>query len=167
MEAKEVKVLDEILAAHDYSQTKIIAIMQDIQKIYRYLPEDMLCYAAKKLHMSEAKVYGVATFYENFSLEPKGKYVIKICDGTACHVRQSTAILEEIRSILGVTAAKPTTDDMMFTVETVSCLGACGLAPVCTVNDVVHAAMTPEKARALLKELKEGAAAGEEAADEN
>ncbi len=167
MEAKEVKVLDEILAAHDYSQTKVIAIMQDIQKVYRYLPEEMLCYIAKKLHMSEAKVYGVATFYENFSLEPKGKYVIKICDGTACHVRQSTAILNEIRGILGVTAAKPTTDDMMFTVETVSCLGACGLAPVCTVNDVVHAAMTPEKARALIKELREGGTAREEAADEN
>ncbi len=167
MDAKEVKVLDEILKTHDYSQTKVIAIMQDIQKVYRYLPEEMLCYIAKKLHMSEAKVYGVATFYENFSLEPKGKYVIKICDGTACHVRQSTAILEEIRSILGVTAAKPTTDDMMFTVETVSCLGACGLAPVCTVNDVVHPAMTPEKARILIQELKEGSAAGEEAADEN
>ncbi|MCI9081896.1 MAG: NAD(P)H-dependent oxidoreductase subunit E [Lachnospiraceae bacterium] len=162
-----MKVLDEILKTHDYSQTKVIAIMQDIQKVYRYLPEEMLCYIAKKLHMSEAKVYGVATFYENFSLEPKGKYVIKICDGTACHVRQSTAILEEIRSILGVTAAKPTTDDMMFTVETVSCLGACGLAPVCTVNDVVHPAMTPEKARILIQELKEGSAAGEEAADEN
>jgi len=167
LDAKEVKVLDEILKTHDYSQTKVIAIMQDIQKVYRYLPEEMLCYIAKKLHMSEAKVYGVATFYENFSLEPKGKYVIKICDGTACHVRQSTAILEEIRSILGVTAAKPTTDDMMFTVETVSCLGACGLAPVCTVNDVVHPAMTPEKARILIQELKEGSAAGEEAADEN
>jgi len=167
LEAKEVKVLDEILAAHDYSQTKVIAIMQDIQKVYRYLPEEMLCYIAKKLHLSEAKVYGVATFYENFSLEPKGKYVIKICDGTACHVRRSTAILEEIRSLLGVTAAKPTTDDMMFTVETVSCLGACGLAPVCTVNDVVHPAMTPEKARTLIQELKNGSGAGEEAADEN
>ncbi len=167
MKAKEVKVLDEILEAHDYSQTAIIAIMQDIQKVYRYLPEEMLCYIAHKLHLSEAKVYGVATFYENFSLEPKGKYVIKICDGTACHVRQSTTILEEIRSILGVTAAKPTTDDMMFTVETVSCLGACGLAPVCTVNDVVHPAMTPEKARALIQELREGRDAGEEAFDEN
>ncbi len=167
MEAKEVKVLDEILAAHDYSQTAVIAIMQDIQKVYRYLPEEMLCYIAKKLHLSEAKVYGVATFYENFSLEPKGKYVIKICDGTACHVRQSTAILEEIRNILGVTAAKPTTDDMMFTVETVSCLGACGLAPVCTVNDVVHPAMTPEKARKLIQELREGKAVGEGARDEN
>lgn len=167
MGTKEQKVLDEILESHDYDQTAVIAIMQDIQKVYRYLPEEMLCYIAKKLHLSEAKVYGVATFYENFSLEPKGKYVIKICDGTACHVRQSTAILEEIRSILGVTAAKPTTEDMMFTVETVSCLGACGLAPVCTVNDVVHPAMNPEKARALIKELKESEAAGEETADEN
>lgn len=167
MEKKEQKVLDEILKAHDYSQTAVIAIMQDIQKVYRYLPEDALCYIAKKLDLSEAKVYGVATFYENFSLEPKGKYVIKICDGTACHVRKSTAILDEIRSLLGVTEAKPTTDDMMFTVETVSCLGACGLAPVCTVNDEVHPAMTPEKARELIRQLKEGKDAGEEAADEN
>ena len=148
MEVKDQRVLDEILESHGYGQTAVIAIMQDIQKVYRYLPEEMLCYIAKKLHL-------------------KGKYVIKICDGTACHVRQSTAILNEIRSILGVTQEKPTTEDMMFTVETVSCLGACGLAPVCTVNDVVHPAMTPEKARELVKALKEGAGAGEEAANED
>ena len=104
----------------------------------------------------------MATFYENFSLEPKGKYVIKVCDGTACHVRKSIPILEEFRKTLGVTEAKPTTPDMMFTVETVSCLGACGLAPVCTVNDVVHPAMTPEKARELIEELRR-----EESSDEN
>ncbi|MFG6383030.1 MAG: NAD(P)H-dependent oxidoreductase subunit E [Lachnospiraceae bacterium] len=167
MEAKDQKVLNEILESHDYNQTAVIAILQDIQKVYRYLPEEMLCYIAKKLHLSEAKVYGVATFYENFSLEPKGKYIIKICDGTACHVRQSTAILQEIRSLLGVTAEKPTTEDMMFTVETVSCLGACGLAPVCTVNDVVHAAMTPEKARELIKELKDKEVVRKVAADED
>ena len=154
MGTKEQKVLDEILESHDYDQTAVIAIMQDIQKVYRYLPEEMLCYIAKKLHLSEAKVYGVATFYENFSLEPKGKYVIKICDGTACHVRQSTAILEEIRSILGVTDAKPTTEDMMFTVETVSCLGACGLAPTMMVNEDVYPSMTPEKALAVIEELR-------------
>ena len=167
MEAKEQKVMDEILESHSYDPTAVIAIMQDIQQIYRYLPEEMLWYIAKILHLSEAKVYGVATFYENFSLDPKGKYVIKICDGTACHVRKSTAILDEIRSLLGVTAQNPTTDDMLFTVETVSCLGACGLAPVCTVNDAVHAAMTPEKARELIKKLKAEAGVGEEAADEN
>ena len=153
--------LDEILQAHDYNPSLVIAIMQDIQKEYRYLPEAALCYVAKKLNISEAKIYGVATFYENFSLEPKGKYVIKICDGTACHVRKSVPILEEIRTQLGVSAEKPTTDDMMFTVETVSCLGACGLAPVCTVNDVVYPSMTPEKARVMLKEIREKEAMGE------
>ncbi len=155
---EDKKQLDAILKEHEYNKTQVIAIMQDIQKIYRYLPEEMLCYIAKELGLSEAKVYGVATFYENFSLEPKGRYVIKICDGTACHVRNSTAILQEIRSLLGVTEEKPTTEDMLFTVETVSCLGACGLAPVCTVNDVVHPAMTPDKAKALIKELREEAA---------
>ena len=154
MTHQEIAKLDEILQAHDYNHTLLIAIMQDIQKEYHYLPEEALCYIAKKLKLSEAKIYGVATFYENFSLEPKGKYVIKICDGTACHVRKSVPILEEFRKILGVSEEKPTTEDMMFTVETVSCLGACGLAPVCTVNDHVHPAMTPEKERELIQELK-------------
>lgn len=157
MTQQEIAKLDEILQQHDYNHTLLIAIMQDIQKEYHYLPEKALCYIAKKLKLSEAKIYGVATFYENFSLEPKGKYVIKICDGTACHVRKSVPILEEFRKILGVSEDKPTTDDMMFTVETVSCLGACGLAPVCTVNDHVHPAMTPERARELIEELKKEA----------
>lgn len=161
MSQMNIEKMDEILAAHNYDSSLVIAIMQDIQKEYRYLPQDALCYVAKKLKISEAKIYGVATFYENFSLEPKGKYVIKICDGTACHVRKSIPILEEIRTQLGVTAEKPTTDDMMFTVETVSCLGACGLAPVCTVNDVVYPSMTPEKARVMLKEIREKEARGE------
>jgi NADH-quinone oxidoreductase subunit E len=155
---QEIAKLDEILQSHDYNSTLLIAIMQDIQKVYRYLPEEALCYIAKKLKLSEAKIYGVATFYENFSLEPKGKYVIKICDGTACHVRKSVPILEEFRTTLGVSEENTTTDDMLFTVETVSCLGACGLAPVCTVNDHVHPAMTPEKARELIDSLKKEAA---------
>lgn len=158
MTSQEIAKLDEILQAHDYNSTLLIAVMQDIQKVYRYLPQEALCYIAKKLKLSEAKIYGVATFYENFSLEPKGRYVIKICDGTACHVRKSVPILEEIRNVLGLTQGKSTTDDMLFTVETVSCLGACGLAPVCTVNDHVHPSMTPEKARELIQTLKEEAA---------
>lgn len=154
----EKKKIDAILQAHDYNKTQVIAIMQEVQKEYRYLPEEVLSYIAGELKLSEAKIYGVATFYENFSLEPKGKFVIKVCDGTACHVRKSIPILEEFRKTLGVSEKQPTTEDMLFTVETVSCLGACGLAPVCTVNDVVHAAMTPEKARNLINELKEEAA---------
>ena len=158
MTHQEIAKLDEILQEHDYNSTLLIAIMQDIQKVYRYLPEEALNYVAKKLKLSEAKIYGVATFYENFSLSPKGKYLIKICDGTACHVRKSVPILEEFRKILGVSEEKNTTDDMLFTVETVSCLGACGLAPVCTVNDDVYPVMTPEKARELIEKLKEEAA---------
>lgn len=157
MKKEEIKKLDEILQAHNNDPTLVIAIMQDIQKEYHYLPQESLTYIAKALNIPEAKIYGVATFYENFSLDAKGKYIIKICDGTACHVRKSVPVLEEFRKVLGVTAEKPTTDDMMFTVETVSCLGACGLAPACTVNDEVHPAMTPEKARELIKQLKEDA----------
>ena len=91
---EEITSLDEILSSHDYDSSSVIAVMQDIQKKYRYLPEDALTYIAGKLKLSEAKIYGVATFYENFSLEPKGRYVIKVCDGTACHVRKSIPILE-------------------------------------------------------------------------
>ena len=155
MTNQEIKLLDDILAAHDYNPSLVIAIMQEIQRNYRYLPQESLCYIAKKLYLPEAKIYGVATFYENFSLDAKGKYVIKFCDGTACHVRNSVPILNEMRKILGLSENKITTDDGLFTVETVSCLGACGLAPACTVNDEVHPAMTPEKARELIKSLKE------------
>lgn len=152
---------DEILAQYGKKESGLIAIMQDIQAEYRYLPKEILEYVAKELGISIAKVYSVATFYENFSLEPKGKYVIRICDGTACHVRKSIPILEKLRSELELSAKKHTTDDMLFTVETVSCLGACGLAPVLTVNDEVHAAMTPEKAVELIEKLKKEAALDE------
>ena len=150
-------VVDKILAAHDCKEQAVIAILQEIQEHYHYLPEDIFPYLAKKLKMSEARIYSVATFYENFSLEPKGKYVIKICDGTACHVRRSIPILERLRGELSLSQKKKPTDDLLFTVETVSCLGACGLAPVLTINDVVHPAMTPDKASELLKQLKEEA----------
>ena len=97
----------------------------------------------------------MATFYENFSLEPKGKFVIRICDGTACHVRKSIPILERLRKELALADGQITTQDLLFTVETVSCLGACGLAPVLTVNEQVHPAMTPDKTSELLKKLRE------------
>lgn len=147
-------IVDEILAAYDYKQQFIIAILQKIQEYYRYLPKEVFPYLAQKLDMSEARIFSVATFYENFSIEPKGKYVIKVCDGTACHVRKSTPILLALREALELSEKKKTSDDLLFTVETVSCLGACGLSPVMTINDEVHASMTPEKALDLLQELR-------------
>ena len=147
-------VVDKILEAREYKQSAVIAILQDIQEQFHYIPQEFFPYMAEKLGMAEARIYSVATFYENFSLEPKGKYVIKVCDGTACHVRGSIPILERLYSDLGLSKQKKTTDDLLFTVETVSCLGACGLAPTMTINDVVHPSMTPDKASELLKELK-------------
>ncbi len=151
----DYSVLDNILAEHEHERSAIIAILQSVQEHYHYLPREIFPYLAKALDMSEAGIYSVATFYENFSLEPKGKYIIKVCDGTACHVRHSIPILERIRQELGLSETKVTTDDLMFTVETVSCLGACGLAPVMTVNDHVHPGMSPDKASELIASLKE------------
>lgn len=154
-EAFDFTVVDGILDELGCKQSAIIAILQSIQEYYRYLPREVFPYLSKKIGISEARIYSTATFYENFSLEPKGKFVIKVCNGTACHVRKSIPILERLHKELGLSDAKATTDDLGFTVETVSCLGACGLAPVITVNDKVYPAMTPEKTSDLLKELKE------------
>ncbi len=148
-------VVDAILAKYPPKELSTIAVLQDIQEHYHYLPEEIFPYVARALNVGEARLYGVATFYENFSLDPKGKYVIRCCDGTACHVRGSLPILNKLREELGLSEAKKTTDDLLFTVETVSCLGACGLAPVLTVNGETYPAMTPEKAVGLLNELRE------------
>ena len=150
---KMKKTIDGIIARHS-DKKPIVAILQDIQEEYRYLPKEALFYLSQKIDVSIAKIYSVATFYENFSLEPKGKYIIKICDGTACHVRKSIPILNALTKKLNLAEGKKTTEDGLFTVETVSCLGACGLAPVMTVNDKVYPAMTPESATALVDELK-------------
>lgn len=148
-------VVDAILAKYPPKELSTIAVLQDIQEHYHYLPEEIFPYVARALNVGEARLYGVATFYENFSLDPKGKYVIRCCDGTACHVRGSLPILNKLREELGLSETKKTTDDLLFTVETVSCLGACGLAPVLTVNGETYPAMTPEKAVGLLNELRE------------
>ena len=145
---------DEIIAHYGRKAASLIPIMQDIQAEYRYLPGELLTYVAEQIGITEAKAYSVATFYENFSFEAKGKYVIKVCDGTACHVRKSMPVLEALWKELGLSKKKHTTDDMMFTVETVSCLGACGLAPTMMVNEDVHPSMTPEKALAVIEELR-------------
>ena len=149
---------DEIIGRYGKKPSSLIPIMQDIQGEYRYLPGELLTYTAQQIGVTEAKAYSVATFYENFSFEPKGKYVIKVCDGTACHVRKPMPILEALYKELGLSKKKHTTDDMIFTVETVSCLGACGLAPTLMVNEEVHPKMSPEKVVALVQELRgEGA----------
>ncbi len=146
--------VDEIIKEHGNKEASLIPIIQDIQSEYRYLAPELLSYVAKCIGITEAKAYSVATFYENFSFEPKGKYVIKVCDGTACHVRKSPTILNRLYKELGLSKEKVTTDDMLFTIETVSCLGACGLAPVLTVNDKVYPSMTEDAAVDLIEKLR-------------
>lgn len=150
-------IVDPIVEKYGGNQSSIITILQEIQSKYRYLPEEVLEYIANKMDISPSKIFGIATFYENFSLKPKGKYVIKICDGTACHVRKSIPILNALQKELCLSDKKHTTDDLMFTVETVSCLGACGLAPVLNINDKVYGKMTPESTVELLNTLREEA----------
>lgn len=149
---------DEIIAVYGRKPDSLIPIMQDIQAAYRYLPKELLNYVADEIGVTRSRAYSVATFYENFSFEAKGKYVIKVCDGTACHVRKSVPVREALMKELGLNDKKHTTDDMLFTVEIVSCLGACGLAPVMMVNDDVHPKMTPDLAVEMIHKLREGGA---------
>ena len=156
------KVLS-ILASHENDPSNLIAILQDVQAEYNYLSEANLTLIADTLGLSLSKVYSVATFYENFSLEAKGKHIVKVCAGTACHVRKSGPIYDAIYEYLGLHGKKKTSDDGLFTLETVACLGACGLAPVMTVDGVdtvgamsgeVHAKMDPERAIELLETIR-------------
>ena len=157
LEQSYYKKADEIIAYYGPKPASLIPIMQDIQEEFRYLPGELLTYVASKIGITKAKAYSVATFYENFSFDAKGKYVIKVCDGTACHVKKSMSVLEALYKKLGLSEKKKTTDDMMFTVETVSCLGACGLAPTMMVNEDVYPRMTPEAAEQLIDTLRGGA----------
>ena len=149
----------EIVEGYGCKQSNLIAILQDIQTEYNYLSEEVLVLVAEKLGVSTSKVYSVATFYENFSLEPKGKHIIKVCAGTACHVRKSGQIYDAIYDYLNLSGKKKTSSDGMFTLETVACLGACGLAPVMTIDGEVHAKMTPDAALELLENIRKEEAA--------
>ena len=157
MQQLDMKVIDEILERHNNDKSMIIAIMQDVQEVYRYLPQEALEHIAAKTGMSESDLYGVATFYGNFSLDAKGKYVLKVCRGTACHVRKSADVLQALQEATGLSEKKSISDDGLFTIEIVSCLGACGLSPVVMVNDTVHATMTPDKAKDPVADLREEA----------
>lgn len=143
---KHLAAVNKILEKYDYSESKLIPILQEVQAVYKYLSKDMISYVATSIGVPPSRVYGVATFYAHFSMQPKGKYIIKLCDGTACHVKKSHGILNALYEKLKLSGDKRTSDDQLFTIETVSCLGACGLAPVMVVNEEVYGQCTPEKA---------------------
>lgn len=155
MSAASMSKVWSILEQYKYDPGKIIPILQEIQKEYRYLPEEVLTITATALGLSPARVFGVATFYSHFSLEPKGKYVIKICDGTACHVKGSGRLIETARKHLGLKEKEHSTKDLLFTLETVSCLGACGLAPAVVINDTVHGQVSEAELKQLIDDIRE------------
>jgi NADH-quinone oxidoreductase subunit E len=152
--AEKFRKVCKILDQHGYRPAGLIPILQAIQHEYQYLPEEVLTFVATSLDVPPARVFGVATFYAHFALEPKGKHVIRVCDGTACHVKQSLPILSALHEKLGTSEKKKTSDDDLFTVETVACLGACGLAPVLVIDEQVYGGMTPQRAVALIDEIK-------------
>ena len=147
----DFKKVEEIINAYGAKKSNLIAILQKVQEEFRYLPEEAMTYIGTKIEgLSPATVYGVATFYAQFSLEPKGKYEVKCCDGTACHVRGSMPVLNAIKARLDLKDGAFTTADGLFSVETVSCLGACGLAPVVVINEKVYPQMTSDAIRVVL-----------------
>ena len=150
----DFREIDKILEKYEYKKSYLIAMLQNVQEVYKYLPEEVMTYIGEKIDgLSPATVYGVATFYAQFSLEPKGKYEIKVCDGTACHVRGSMPVLNAIRNKLNLKEGKITSDNGLFSLEIVSCLGACGLAPVVVINEKVYPQMTSDAVGIILDTL--------------
>ena len=150
---EHLAAVNAILDKHGNDAKQLIAILQEAQDVYKYLSKDVISYIATSLDLPLAHIYGVATFYAHFSLQAKGKHIIKLCDGTACHVKKSTAIQEHIEKKFNLSEDKPTSDDGLFTLELVSCLGACGLAPVCVIDDEVHGQVTPKMIDDILERI--------------
>jgi NADH-quinone oxidoreductase subunit E len=141
----------EILSRHTATRQELIPILQETQKAFRYLPEASLKEISHFLNITENTIFGVATFYGRFKLTPPGKTIIRVCRGTACHVRGTGKVLAEFEKILEIKAGE-TTPDLAYTLETVACIGACALAPTVTINDEVFARMTPRKVSVILSD---------------
>lgn len=145
--------IDSILEKHGYNPSAIIQILTDIQKIYNYLPEEILIYLSQVIKVPLSKIYSIATFYSVFSLEPRGKHTITICMGTACFVRGAENVLKRIEDRLEIKAGS-TSEDKLFTLETVNCLGACALAPIVVVDGKYHPKTTVQKCDAILDKFE-------------
>lgn len=151
-EKLDLTQLEEILQAYHGQKGSIIPILQNAQKIYGYLPADVLLGVAKRMRVPISRIYGVATFYSQFYLTRRGRHVIRQCDGTACHVRGSAKIIEKVEKVLGIKASE-TTADYKVTYEVVYCLGSCGLAPVATVDETAVGKLAPERMTAIVENL--------------
>ena len=147
--------VDGILTKYGYEESQIIAILQEIQAIHNYLPEEVLKYVAEELDIPLSRVYSLVTFYKTFSLEPRGKHLISVCLGTTCHVRGERKILEKIERDLGIKAGE-TTPDLKFTLETVNCVGCCAIGPIVIIDENYFGEMNLEKVDLVLRRYREG-----------
>ena len=136
------------------SREYLIPLLQDVQEKYGYLSEDNLILISEHLNIPASKVFGTATFYNQFRLTPIGKHVIRVCRGTACHVKNSAQILAALEAELGIKAGE-TTKDKLFTLETVACIGACSIAPVMVIDDTFYGRLTPKEVQAVLKKVQQ------------
>lgn len=149
----------KILKEFGKDSAKLIPILQKVQDAYGFLPEDIMRYVANELEISPARVFGVATFFAHFAITPKGKHIVRVCNGTACHVKGSATVINMVREVLKLKPGQDTTDDGLFTLECVSCLGACGLAPVMVMDETVHGQITADKAAQIIDEIRKQEAA--------
>lgn len=146
--------LKEILEKYEKDKSNLIQILNQVQEKYGYISQDAQKEISEYLDISMAEVYGVITFYSRFTLKPKGKYNIAVCLGTACFVKGSEKVLDKVKEILKIDIGQ-TTEDGLFSIEATRCVGACGLAPVFTVNDEVYGKATPEMVESVIKRIKD------------
>lgn len=155
---RSVEIIDSIMAQYRHNPARLVGILQDIQKELRYLPQDALRHVAERLAVPLPRVYSVATFYQAFSLTPRGRHIVKVCMGTACHVRGAPRVLEELERKLGIKAGE-TTYDLEYTLLTVNCLGCCALGPVVVMDNTYHS-VRPWQADSVLALHDKGKAPG-------
>ena len=153
--ANDFSLLEPCLQKYATVPGSLITILQNAQEIYGYLPVDVILHISQRTGIKVTKIMGVATFYSQFRLEPVGKYLIMLCQGTACHVNGSLQIEKTINEYLGIKDGE-TTEDGLFTLKNVACLGCCSLSPVMMINDETYGSLTPEKAISIFKELQKG-----------
>ncbi|AEH50205.1 NADH dehydrogenase (ubiquinone) 24 kDa subunit [Pseudothermotoga thermarum DSM 5069] len=146
--------VEEIIQRHGRKKENLVKILLDVQKEYRHIPKDVVNYIGVALGVPPAKIYGVATFYAQFSLKPKGKYTILVCDGTACHMEGSMSVLKALEEELGIKPGE-VTQDLKFSVDKVGCLGACALAPAMVINGEVYGNLNAEKTKEIIRKYKE------------
>lgn len=149
MDPIDLSALDAIVEPYLSKKEMVIPVLQKVQEHYGYLPRPAMEGVSHLMRIPLSRLYGVATFYAQFKMKPRGRNIIRVCKGTACHIQGSPKIAERIEDILGVQSGE-TTDDLRFTLEEVACIGACALAPVIVVNDNPHGRLTPDKVKAVL-----------------